>query len=958
MEKDKVKGIKYLISLVLLLGIGLLFATGAEASRKYRDLPVGTDYWTAKADSLTGFDVQKYTIDIAISQEPNHIEGKVLAEVVATLYLDEICYNLQGLEVDWVKVNGVLSPYEHLGGIISIPLNIPAGQSFTTEVSYGGTPQLSGAPYNVGMIFRSNSIFTISDPDAARYWWPCYDHPWDKAIVDIIVTMRSDWKVAANGLRESIVDNGNGTSTTTWRGEYPMTTYLACITAGDYVEIPQTALDGELPILNFVTPNQYQNALNDLNRLPEMIDYYSSLFGTYPFEKYGNATVNMSTFGAMEHQTMTTLGNYIIDGIGGHELTIAHELVHQWFGNAVSFLDFKDVWLSEGFATYGEMLWIDHTEGWQAACDYVLGNYHQYYTNWESAANPPAIYDPPFNRYFYPQSYQKAASVLHMLRLKMGDEMFFQFINEYFETFKHGNAITAEFQALAEDFYGESLEQFFQQWIFGRGIPSVSYSLWHHPANNQLKIIAKTTCTGTDTLFEVDVPFLVHTAAGSDSLLAIAAPEGYHNVYDGIGESLSHSANHNNWTILRGLAEERMQITSVVPCHGSVTVNWQHVPGVAGYVVFYQADGDEDWQNYVTYGESWAMQVVGLENGVLHRFKVALIDNEGFFGMTSEVMEATPVAFSFSQDLLLVDETRDGNGSLLNPTDEQVDDFYNYILSSYEYEQWDVVEQGLPPLDVLADYKIVIWHDDDLTQALSPSIEQSLGAYCLGGGVLVFSGYGTATAFGELFWQLCGCPDIEVFFDNNPCLIGVESSLYPPLELDQYKIPANWDGALGRITTFEGVSHPMYTAVMNPGTGENGANKAVAFKANRLHYFGFPLYYMQAEGVKELIEEILEEVFTSVEDEHSPLAQVELKVYPNPFNPNTNISLTLPKAVKDGEIAIYNLKGQKLKSIGTGSYSKGLHHLTVDMGEYSSGIYLVSFSSKSYNITKKLSLIK
>jgi aminopeptidase N len=161
-----------------------------------------------------------------------------------------------------------------------------------------------------------------------------------------------------------------------------MTTYLVCITCGPYVEVNQSA--GDLPIQSFVYQNQYNNALIDLAYVPQMINFYSQVFGDFPFDKYGHAVVSMSTYSAMEHLTMTTLGNFIINGQGTYELIIAHELAHQWFGNCLSFLTFKDVWLSEGFATYSEHLWTDKRQGWQAACDYVNSSFHQYYLTWEN----------------------------------------------------------------------------------------------------------------------------------------------------------------------------------------------------------------------------------------------------------------------------------------------------------------------------------------------------------------------------------------------------------------------------------------------------------------------------------------------------------------------------------------------------------------------------------------------
>ncbi len=952
--RKKVKKREILIVLMLLMAA--LWASPQKAihSRKYMNLPLSGLQEPSRADSLTGFDVQKYTITLEISQDPNHIEGSVKAQVLATAALSQMTYNLEHLTVSQVKLNGNVCSFVHEDGLLSIPVVAAAGESFETEVFYGGTPQLSGTPYNVGMYMRTNSIFTVSDPDAGRFWWPCYDHPWDKAVVDLIITMRSDWKVAANGLRESITDNGDGTSTTIWRGEHPMTTYLVCITAGDYVEIPQTALGGELPILNFVAPHQEQNALYDLGRLPEMIDYYSGLFGVYPFEKYGNATVNMSTFGAMEHQTMTTLGNYIIDGVRGHELTVAHELVHQWYGNAVSFLDFCDVWLSEAFATYGEMLWVDHTEGWQAACDYVQSSYHSYYLNWESESNPPTIYDPPFNRYFYPQSYEKAASVLHMLRLKLGDDMFFELLQSYFEEYKHGNAITPEFQALAEGIFGESLEQFFQQWIYGSGIPRVEYSVWQRPSDNFIKIKAKTTSTSA-TEFTVDIPFLVQTAAGSDSLLVVASPEGTDNIFTGIGELLGHSANHNNWTLLRGLQSKTITLDRVLPLRDAVMIVWEEMAGANAYIVFFKQSTDEEWEQI--FALESPLTIDFLECGVQYDFKVCPVDSEAFYGMSSEVKSGSPVSFTMSEKLLVVDETRNGSGSSYSPDDQQIDDFYSEVLGQYIGDDWDVSTQGLPELADLANYKIVLWHDDDFNQNQGHLVENALAAYVQGGGRLIFSGWGSATYFSDFFWESVSGGEIEVFFDNSPCLSAVIPVEMPVLEIDSDKLATIWQDKLPKITTFDGDFETLYLAEMDESF--EGAGRPLAFRSNdgRLAFMGFPMYFMQAEGISQLLDTLIGPYWTSCEDDICPPPTVSLSCYPNPFNPSTTISFELPKAAEI-ELNLYNLKGQRIKQLFQGRKQSGKHSFELDCEGLSSGIYLIRLKGDNFNLIRKISLIK
>ena len=956
------KAARFLIFLCLSTCLSSMFASriwDASASRKYNFSQLGSGFQDAKADSATGFDVQKYEITLAISQNPNFVEGNVLATVLAEQSLNAINYELVGLAVSQVLVNGNPATYTHTDGIVSIAVNASPNQTFETQVFYSGTPQLSGGAYNVGMYFQTNSIFTISDPDAGRYWWPCYDHPWDKAVVDLIITMRSDWKVAANGLREGIVDNGNGTATTTWRGQNPMTTYLVCITAGPYQEIVQSAMNGQVPIQNFVTQNQYNNALVDFANLPAMIDYFSTLFGAYPFEKYGNATVSMSTFGAMEHQTMTTLGNYIITGNQTHELTVAHELAHQWYGNAVSFLDFPHVWLSEGFATYSEHLWVDHEEGWQAACNYVLSNYHQYYTNWENSYGAAVIYNPSFGNYFAPPSYEKAASVLHMLRLKMGDAQFFQLLQQWFSTYRDGNVVTAEFQAMAESISGLDLAQFFQQWIYGSGIPSVTLQLLHKEETSQLKVIAQSS-SPTATSFAVDFPIKLSGTSGSDSLLVHATADEYINLFSNVSSFDELSLNHNNWTLLREISEIRPRLISAIGYSESARLQWEYFPGVECYEVYYRTSGSEDWieldvgpihLNYATLHQ--------LSPNQEYEFMIRGMDNDGFLTRPSNILTARPVYLDLYKPLLVVDETRDGSGTDLSPDDSMVDDFYAAAISPYEYDEWDVATQGLPTLDDLSAYHTVIWHADDFTQNLAFEAENTLLSYIYGCGNLIFSGWRSMSSFSEVFWLNLLFDDYSIYYDNAACLTGLicdEYNDYPPLAIDQTKLAAPWNGMLPMINTFDTHYEGMYYAEMPESF--NGANKKAGIKIGNSNWLmGFPLFYMEEAGVRNLMQNLLAVTNTAVEDAQSPAIQMALSVYPNPFNPSTKILFSMPNA-GNARLKLYNVKGQLLEVLADELYSQGKHNLAMDMSEYASGIYILSLESAGKKLQKRITLMK
>lgn len=941
----------------------------AAPSRKYLQQNTYSTYEPVRADSAHGFDVQKYEITLSINDSSHYIEGNVLATVLAEEALSSLSYEFVGLTVSSVKVNGQTAAYTHSGGILNISANIPAGQQFSTQVFYSGVPQLTTNSYHLGMIFGNSTVFTISDPDAARNWWPCYDHPWDKAVVDLHITMRSDWKVAANGIRSQVVNNGNGTSTTHWLGSNPMTTYLVCITAGPYVEINQVVPElDNLPVQNFVTQGQYNNALIDLQNLPLMISYFSELFGDYPFEKYGNATVNMSTYGAMEHQTMTTLGNYIITGNQSYEPTIAHELAHQWFGDAVSFLTFKDVWLSEGFATYSEHLWTDKRFGWQSAADYVGSSYHQYYISWENNVGPQTIYDPAFLEYFYPPSYEKAASVLHMLRLKIGNENFFDLLRLYFNTYKHGNAVTAEFQALAEQVSGQDLDQFFNQWIYGSGTPSVEYSVWQAEDTSRVKIVAKSTSPST-TQFHLELPFRFSNGTEVDSLLVSATPEGHANeyLYEHDIRETTITPNYNHWTLLKQITEKKPVLVECIPSVSAVLVSWDvFSPGLdAGYLVYRRMGAVQAWELLTetpvtgfSYVDNTAL------NNIAYEYAIAVVDASGFVSQLSNTMLATPMQLSFENNLLLVDETRDGTGTGISPNDGQVDNFYFSAVAPLTCDFWDCSSQGMPLLSTLGMYKVVLWYADDFSQNLLLGNMNLLSGYLLGGGKLVLSGWKTPSVFNEAFLERFA-GGVSMNYDNAAGLISLSSSQYPELSVDPNKTSASWNGMLPQIYTFNGVANSLYTA--NMSASSSGANQCAAMRytsTGTLVLLGFPLYYMQAEGVQGFLQELLPELISGSGQCDEQLCQVpvSLNCSPNPFNPTANINFSMPVGGKV-KLSVYNLRGQKVaepvnRELGSGQHSVVFGGVDSQNRGLASGVYLLRFEYPGGVKTKRITLMK
>ena len=923
-----------------------------------------------RADSAHGFDVTKYVITLAINDQTHFISGSVRAYVTAEEPLTGIDYELVGLNVSQVKVNDAVSAFTHQNGILHINLNATPGEQFTTEVTYSGTPILSPAPYNIGMIFSANTVFTLSDPDASRYWWPCYDHPWDKAIVDLHITMRSDWLVACNGLRESIVDNGNGTKTHNWLGSNPMAPYLVCITAGPYVEINQTY--GNLPIQNFVTQAQYNNALIDFSTLPDIIQFFESQFGPYPFEKYGNTVVAMTTYGAMEHQTMTTLGNYLITGTHAGEVIIAHELAHQWYGNCLTPLTFKDVWLSEGFATYSEFLWTHKKFGWNSACAYANSSFHQYYISFENAYPnlPNIIYDPPFNYYFYPQSYEKAASVLHMLRLKIGNDDFFELLQTWFSTYHNGNVVTAEFQDMAEQISGQNLDQFFQQWIYSRGIPSVQYVLMSDPQSIQGKVVGFTTCS-TGTEFVMELPFSATGLAQGDSLVFVAGPDGYANIYALSTGAQSYSVNAvdpNHWVLCRQFAQKDVILVQCLASDSSVYLTWDdfsHLTDFSGYLVFRKASQETDFSQ-ITANPVTANYYLDTtpQNGTQYFYTVRAVDTEGFLTHGSNVMSATPIEFAFDWGLLVVDETRDGNGAIITPDDAMVDSFYAAALAPITYANWDFATLGAPSLSTLSHYPIVLWHADDYTQNLIGECMDVLGSYLMGNGKLIISGWKTAGSFSDSFRNLF-LEGTELVYDNPAVLISALSDTYPLLTPDPEKLIPVWNNMLPMVYTFQDAPQPLYTANMTAGSAGAGLPLAVRYEnPGTLIVFGFPLYFMQADGVRNLLQQLLPELYPALpnaDDTHVPVP-LTFNTYPNPFNDVVTLKFS-HKFSPAAALKVYNTKGQWVTDIDIDADKTSESSLKWAAKDYSSrplptGVYIIKYTDGKSTLTRKVILIK
>jgi aminopeptidase N len=448
-------------------------------------------YFNRSISSVTAedhIDVTYYRLNLRITASSHYIQGDVLMKAKSSVDgLSVITLDLMNaLTIDSVLVGGSKVQFTQFTSSFDITLDrtYNNGELLAVDVYYEGVPGSSGfGSFEFSTHSSVPYIWSLSEPYGAKDWWPCKDHPHDKAdSADIIVTCDSSFRVGSNGTLVSVVNNLDGTSTFHWQERYPISTYLISVAITNYAQFinwfhyPPNSPTDSMQVLNYVLPEHLASAEANLPRILDMLKIYSNLFGRYPFfnEKYGHSEFGWG--GGMEHQTMTSVG-----GFG--EGLIAHELAHQWFGDMITCDDWPDIWLNEGFATYCEVLYEEQEYGTNAYWNDIDGDLSYAKT----AVGSVSVTDTNDVGYLFDDAlvYSKGASVLHMLRHVLGDSTFFHSMYSYAHDarFRFGTATTRGFQSVCESVSGIDLNYFFNEWIFGENYPHYSYG-WTSIANS------------------------------------------------------------------------------------------------------------------------------------------------------------------------------------------------------------------------------------------------------------------------------------------------------------------------------------------------------------------------------------------------------------------------------------------------------------------------------------------
>jgi aminopeptidase N len=405
-----------------------------------------------------GYDVTHYSLTLDYAPSTHRLAGTTVITARATENLSRFDLDLRGFAIDRLLVNGAAAAYSRDGQelVITPSAGLVQGKTFTVTVGYNGVPEVITDPDQSieGWVPTADGAFVVGEPQGSPGWFAVNDTPFDKATFDFSITVPAGSTALANGVLVSKTTTG-GRTTWVWRESKPMAPYLATATNGRF-DLAQSTIDG---IPTYVAVDPTLNSANVLRKLPEIVRFYSSIYGPYPFDAIGAIVDDAKNVGySLETQTKP-----VFDRVPD-ETTLAHEQSHMWFGDSVTLTLWPEMWLHEGFATWSEWIWSEHS-GNKTAQKYFDNLYNTPPQDVAFWTPPPAVPGTPVFL-FNGTIYNRGGMTLQALRGKVGDFAFFRILRDWTSQHRYGNVTTPQFIALAERDSGMDLDHFFDVWLY------------------------------------------------------------------------------------------------------------------------------------------------------------------------------------------------------------------------------------------------------------------------------------------------------------------------------------------------------------------------------------------------------------------------------------------------------------------------------------------------------------
>ncbi len=437
-------------------------------------------------ERYNAIDVLDYSFEIELNDSTDMISGLATIKISFKKSLDSFFLDLKkinetgkGMMADRITEDDKPVDFTHRNDQLVININTTeTGETRTYIIAYHGIPA-------DGLIISKNKygdrcFFGDNWPERAHNWLPTVDHPSDKASLEFIITVPSDYQVVANGknIKET---NKENVFISHWQTDVPLPTKIMVIAVARFSRQDVMSVY-DVPLSTWVYPQNREEGFRDFSIAAVPLAFFSRQIAPFPFSKLANVQ-STTIYGGMENASCIFYHEDAVTGDQQLESLIAHEIAHQWFGDAVSELNWHHVWLSEGFATYLTSLYFEDQYGRDYFVDRMKKEREQVIKFASRKLTP--IIDTSMSvsiELLSPNTYEKAAWFLHMLRRELGDELFWECLREFYLRFEYGNALTENFQEIAESLSGKDLNGFFKQWLYMAGHPVLAFS-WSYKHN-------------------------------------------------------------------------------------------------------------------------------------------------------------------------------------------------------------------------------------------------------------------------------------------------------------------------------------------------------------------------------------------------------------------------------------------------------------------------------------------
>ena len=435
-------------------------------------LPTADPYLAGHGD-LT-FAVRHYDLDLAYAVEGNRLSGDATLTVEVLLATRRLVLDLAHLKVEKVRVTGArLRKFATRSDrlVVDLAEEVGRGTTLTIAVRYSGSPKPVVDKHlgDAGWEELTDGVIVAAQPHGSPTWFPCNDRPDDKATYRVALRVTAGYEVVANGV---LREHRRGGSTETWVYEQaePMSTYLATVQIGRYVDHRPAARPASGLPVRIVGPADLdaEAVQAGFGRQHEMVDLFERLFGPYPFAAYTAVVTADDLEIPLESQSLSTFGRNLVHGDWDAVRLIAHELSHQWFGNAVTLRHWRDIWLHEGFACYSEWLWSEESGSLSAA-----ERAAKHHARLAEKPQDLLLSDPGPELMFDDRVYKRGACAVHTLRCEVGDDAFFAMLRSWIGT-RSGTAVTTEeFLAHAGAETASDVEGLLRPWLYETALPEL-----------------------------------------------------------------------------------------------------------------------------------------------------------------------------------------------------------------------------------------------------------------------------------------------------------------------------------------------------------------------------------------------------------------------------------------------------------------------------------------------------